>query len=351
MKKLLSVAFLFSLLAAACNVPASIPATSPALENTTLPVQADQFTPAPPTEETVQSVVQATQVLPSPVAPAVVSGPGNVIQFQKNGTYADVPDVIASGASKTYSLNAMKGQIMSVSTFPGVPEGDWGYISIVIKAADGSILCPQAPDTECLFWRGALPSSQDYFVTLTPNGNVPDFVLRVAINPPGKDAQYFQYTDPGTGATLTYPDIFAPSTSVYGNYKSTPQLTLHLIDSKTYEKSNLSEAYIFLSASSNSQLVSTCTDPNQNGGGPEQVVGNQVVNGYTFVHSTSEGAGAGNYYEQDVYRMVLNNVCHEVIFFVHSTNAGNYEPGAVTEFDRNALAQKFLNVFSTFTIK
>jgi hypothetical protein len=97
--------------------------------------------------------------------------------------------------------------------------------------------------------------------------------------------------------------------------------------------------------------VTTCTDPNPNGGGPEQVVGNEVINGYTFVHSTSDGAGAGNYYQQEIYRMVNKSVCYEVIYFIHYTNVGNYTPGTVTEFDSVALMQKFYGVFSTFTIK
>jgi hypothetical protein len=128
-------------------------------------------------------------------------------------------------------------------------------------------------------------------------------------------------------------------------------LTLHLIDSKTYEKTNLSEAYLFISSTTDSQIVATCTEPNQNAGGPEELIGNEVINGLTFVHSTSEGAGAGNYYQQEIYRMVNKNMCHEVIYFVHYTNIGNYPPGIVTEFDRNALTQKFYSVFSTFTIK
>jgi len=202
-----------------------------------------------------------------------------------------------------------------------------------------------------MFWRGVLPSSQDYFVTLTPNGDVPQFVMRVAINPPGKDAQYLQYNNSATGLSLTYPDTFAPAIPVVGNYKTDPELTLHFIDSKAYDKTNLSEVYLFISSTSDAQVVATCTEPNQNGGGPEQVISNEAVNGFTFVHSTSEGVGAGNIYEQEIYRMVNKNVCYEVIYFIHSTNIGNYTPGTVTEFDRDALIKKLYGVFSTFTIK
>lgn len=348
---LLSASFLLSLLVSACTAPASAPAQTSVIENTALPTEPVQFTPIPSFTAEVQAAVQSTEDSPTFTPTAVLPGQSNVIQFKANGTYTDITDTIATGSSKTYSINAMKGQIMSISIFPQVPEGGWGYIPMQFKGADGSILCPQLADSECMFWRGVLPSSQDYFVTLTPNGDVPKFVMRVAINPPGKDAQYFQYNNPETGVSLTYPDTFAPAIPVVGNFKTDPDLTLHFIDSKVYDKTNLSEVYLFISSTSDSQVVATCTESNQNGGSQEQVIGNEVVNGFTFVHSTSEGAGAGNYYQQEIYRMADLNVCYEVIYFIHYTNIGHYPPGTVTEFDSDALMQKLYGIFSTFTIK
>jgi hypothetical protein len=128
-------------------------------------------------------------------------------------------------------------------------------------------------------------------------------------------------------------------------------LTLQLIESELYEKTNLSEVYLMVSSTAEAQTVATCTEPNQNGGGPEYPVGDEVINGLTFVHSTSEGAGAGNFYQQEIYRTVQNNVCHEVIYFIHSTNASNYTPGTVTEFNRDAVMQNFRAVLSTLAIK
>lgn len=349
MKKIIITMFLFSLLIASCAAPTSAPVQPSVIENTALPT----FTPIPTfTEEADAAIQPAVDILTStPTPPPVLTGEMNIIQFNANGTYADITDSIALGSSRTYLVNAAKGQIMSISVLPQIPDGGWGYMPMQIKGADGKILCPQLPDTACLYWRGILPSSQDYFITLTPDGDIPKFVMRVAINPPGKDVQFFQYTNPISGVSLTYPDTFAPAISVYGNYKTNPELTLHLIDSKSYEKTNLSEAYLFISSTSDSQVVATCTEPNQSGGGPEQILGDEVINGFTFVHSTSDGAGAGNYYQQEIYRMVNKNVCHEVIYFIHSTNVGNYTPGTVTEFDRDALTQKFYDIFSTFTIK
>jgi len=109
--------------------------------------------------------------------------------------------------------------------------------------------------------------------------------------------------------------------------------------------------YLFVSSTAEAQTVATCTEPNQSGGGPEYPAGDEVVNGIAFVHSTAEGAGAGNYYQQEIYRAVNKNICYEVIFYIHSTNASNYAPGTVTEFKRDAVTQSFYGVFSTLTIK
>jgi hypothetical protein len=348
MKKILSL-FLLIMFLTACAAPTS----AAVVGNTALPVETVSFTPTPiPTfTAEVQPTPQPTEGFPTFTPPTALAGQPKEIRFAANGTYTDVTDSIATGGSKTYFLNAMKGQIMSVSILPQIPTGGWGYIPMQIKGADGSVLCPQTADSECMFWRGALPASQDYFVTLTPNGDVPQFVMRIAINPPGQDAQYFQYSNSATGVSLTYPDTFVPALPVVGNYKTDPELTLRFIDAGAYDKTNLSEVYLMVSSTSDAQVAATCTEPNQNGGGPEQLVGNEVINGLTFVHSTAEGAGAGNYYQQEIYRMVNTGVCHEVIYFIHFTNIGNYPPGTVTEFDRDAILQKLYAVFSTLAIK
>ena len=342
MKKILSLLLLIVLLAACA---------APAVESEV--VQSVQLTPIRtftqiPTLTAIPPTVAPTEGFPTFTPPTALPGQPNEIRFAANGTYADVVDSIATGASKTYSLNAMQGQVMSVSILPQASAAS--TISMQIKGADGSVLCPKSADEQCLFWRGALPASQDYFVTLTPDGEGLQFVMQVAINPPDRGFQYFDFKS-ATGLSLTYPDTFAPALSVQGNYKAEPELTLQLIDSELYEKTNLSEVYLFVSSTAEAQTVATCTEPNQSGGGPEYPVGDEIINGLTFAHSTSEGAGAGNYYQQEIYRTVYQNVCHEVIYFIHYTNASNYTPDTVTEFNRDAVMRNLQAVFSTIAIK
>ncbi len=347
MKRNLLVLAAVCLLIAACGSPSTPVVQNPPPGVLPTDTPAPTFTPIP----TLTPAPLPTQAFPTFVQPTAAPGQPSVIQFPVGGTYVDITDSIPAGSSKTYSVNAMKGQIMSISVLPQIPNGGWGYIPMQIKGADGSVLCPKDANTECTFWRGALPSSQDYLITLTPNGDVPQFVMRVAVNPPGKTTQIFQYYNPASKISLSYSDEFAPAPPVAGNYKFTPELSLHYIDNTVYESTNLGEVYLFIGSSADAGQVATCTDPNPNGGGPEQLIGNEIINGYTFVHSNSLGAGAGNFYEQEIYRMANNGVCYEVIYFIHSGNIGNYPPGLVTEFDKNAIVQKLYSVFSTFAIK
>jgi len=348
MKKMILL-ILVGLLAASCRAAQSAPMAlaSQTEERAALPTITAQptFTKTPPLAAT------STLEVPSPVpqqaaAPSATPYPppqtlsGNIIQFDAGGTWKDVQDSVAQGKSKTYTLNAMQGQVMSVSI-------TGGYFPLRIEGADGTVLCPAA-ESECSFWRGALPRSQDYYITAQSGGDATDFVLRVAINPPNKTQQFFTYS--AGGLTLTYTDSFAPADipSILNN-KTEPLLALRLIDASFYEKTNLGEAYAVFGA--DEKNASTCEEPNLTGGAPEMPNGRENFNGYEFAYSLASGAGAGNLYDQHIYRGARNGVCYEIIFFIHSSNIGNYTPGAVKEFDAQALMQKFNIILASLQIK
>lgn len=63
--------------------------------------------------------------------------------------------------------------------------------------------------------------------------------------------------------------------------------------------------------------------------------------GMTYSVASSTEAAAGNRYEEIVYAYPTSEPCTAVRYFIHSTNIGNYEPGAVREFDRDALLREF----------
>ncbi|MDD2921875.1 MAG: hypothetical protein PHQ36_06265, partial [Anaerolineales bacterium] len=193
MKKIIPFLF-FLFFLAACVAPAS----PPEQPTQVVPLAA---TPTliilPPTP---QPAVRLPTLTPLPPPQTLPSTP---VYFGLGRAWTDVQDSIDAGESKTYVLNAMQGQIMSVSI-------SGGYFPLQIQGRDGTVLCPVERDRECAFWRGALPLSQDYFITVN-SGSATNFSLRIAINPPDALEQTFRYTDPATGSTLTYSDQFAPA--------------------------------------------------------------------------------------------------------------------------------------------
>lgn len=288
-------------------------------------------------------------ITPSPFPRNVGTVP---IRFDPNGTYVDVVDTILAGTSKTYSLNALKGQSMSISVHQ--PEtGNWTLVPLKIVGADGTTLCPQPENRECYFWRGELPAAQNYFVTLTPYIDIADFTLRVAINKPGAISQAFNYVSRDGSLAFSYPDDFAPVRFTEMHiYKFEPELTLQFIDTNSLMNTNLLEAYFLFSAVSDTNAAENCFQPPAWAEQSEQAVGEITINGIQFTQSEFGGVATGNMYEREIYRTVRSQVCYEVSFMLHYVDVGMFPPEMnVTEFDRAALMQRFETILSTLLIK
>ena len=198
------------------------------------------------------------------------------------------------------------------------------------------------------FWRGRLPSTQDYIVSVESQVSGP-FTLRIAIAPPGKASQDFEFIDPRYAVSLIYMDTFAPTdVQIPIDIKGSPLLTLTFTDPSFYApRTNLIEAYLQLAASADPAVVSTCTQPSTQV--PETVTGSVNIHNHAFTRSEFSGAAAGNRYDQVIYRSVWQDKCFEVVFLIHSANIGNYPAGTVVEFDRAALINQFETVLNTFT--
>jgi hypothetical protein len=333
---------LFALSISACNPVAPTEIVPEMLPTPTLE-------PPPATATQTPMVLSAT---PSPIPtstftatlPPVVSNSENNlvtdenrIQFPTGGTWVKVGTYLDEGDSIKYVLAATQGQVMSLSI-----EQSW-FFTLEVSDATSTLTDPNHKRS---FWRGALPASGDYFITVNAQ-TAGDFTLRVAINPPGQTYQYFDYTGPQQTATLRYSDEFAPTTyTPAGEFKGDPSLVLHFIRLDFYSpNTNLLEAYFLYSELYDSQNVETCTQPLPQ---LETINGQKTINGIDFTQSEAVGVAAGNIYDQVIYRTVYNNVCYEIVFYMHSGNIGNYTPGTVVEFDRAALLGKFEGVLSTF---
>jgi hypothetical protein len=70
----------------------------------------------------------------------------------------------------------------------------------------------------------------------------------------------------------------------------------------------------------------------------------------TYSFARSDGAAAGNFYEEDVYALPGTSPCTAVRYLIHSTSMGDYTPGTVVEFDRNALIAQFDKIRGTLIL-
>lgn len=70
----------------------------------------------------------------------------------------------------------------------------------------------------------------------------------------------------------------------------------------------------------------------------------------TYSVATTSDAGAGNRYEETVYAIPGTNPCLAVRYFVHYGVFENYEPGSVTEFDKQALISQFDQIRKTLVV-
>jgi hypothetical protein len=319
-----------------------------------IPVQMASATPSPNPDLTATPIpLPATSApTPEPTSQGNISEhpepPVRQIVFSHNATVQSVPGGLDAGESLTYSLNAFQGQVMSVSIHTQQPESQNSF-QLEIKGRDGVVLCP-IENYGCPFWRGSLPSTQEYFITVS--SQVSDlYSMEVAINPIGTANQYFTHSDPLGRFTLSFSDEFSyanyPGAQVY---KFRPELVLQYIDTPQYIPTNLSEAYFMIGISDDSRQITTCTEP-ASISGTETNVGEVNINGISYTRSEVQGAAAGNIYEVIYHRTVQNDRCYEVIYFMHYGNIDNYVPGEVKEFDRAALLQKFEDILATVIYK
>jgi len=317
---------------------------------TTLPSLTETFTPSPASTDT--NIPLTVTSIPNTVSSPIPQNPNvHPIHFAPNGTYVDIQDSLRAGESKTYSVDAMGGQVMSISVRQ-LTEDNWTTIPIKIVGADGTSLCPFYGNRECYFWRGVLPSTQNYFVTFLPEVDVNSIMIRVAVNPPGTATQSFLYESHDRTASLSYSDEFAPARFPEAHLqKIAPEFALQFINTKFYVNTNLSEAYLSFSTSSDPSIVASCTQTSANAEN-ENIVGNVNINGISFTQSENNGVAAGNIYQQIFYRAAYQGECYEIMFFTHSGNIGNYPADSgIKEFEHVTLTQKFEAIFSTLVIK
>jgi hypothetical protein len=172
----------------------------------------------------------------------------------------------------------------------------------------------------------------------------------VVMNTAAPSLDLSSYEDPAGAYSIMYPKeyvaVMSSDSALFRNGVS------FLVPETLTEGTNLSkDSRIYIEAKN---ATSTCVelvarfDVAAAPGSMEETVtfGN---NKYRVV-SYSE-AGAGNFYETDVYAIGKGTACYEVTRFIHSTNIGNYDPGTVKAFDRVALDASMKIVLESFDLK
>lgn len=75
----------------------------------------------------------------------------------------------------------------------------------------------------------------------------------------------------------------------------------------------------------------------------------QNINGVTYSKAETSEPAAGNLYESRIYRTLRSNLCFELQETIHTGNIANYEPGAVTEVNKNLAWDRLDEVLNTFS--
>jgi hypothetical protein len=173
----------------ACKLPASgapsaVPTVLPPVPTATTGIAAEPTnTSAPPPTAVVVTVTSApTAVLPTaapptPVPPPPTSQPAaSRIQFAAGATGATVDGIVDSGQTLYYVLLANATQTMSVKLQS--PNGD---VYLGVTGADGQVFLNSA--SQQTTWSGTLPTSQDYYLSVTAGDGKESYTVSVEIPP------------------------------------------------------------------------------------------------------------------------------------------------------------------------
>jgi hypothetical protein len=115
---------------------------------------------------------------------------------------------------------------------------------------------------------------------------------------------------------------------------------------KYYSSTNLGEAAFLVGASQDPSIVASCTIPILG----EEKIGSRAISGNDFTVFYSLEPAAGNRYEAISYRTIKNNICYEIIEFLHWSEISNYTPGTVKEFNHDLIIMQLDKILSTFKL-
>lgn len=163
--------------------------------------------------------------------------------------------------------------------------------------------------------------------------------------PPATTATTTTITDPVHRFTLSYPtNTAAVAEEVSGTLVvGEPAVRVNL-NSSFFEKTNLSEAAVIVGTSSTTVATAACLKAAPG----EKATSTRGFDGTSFKGFYALGAAAGNRYDVTSYRALIKGTCYEIQKLMHYGVFENYEPGSVTEFNRDEIDSKLTPIADSF---
>lgn len=143
---------------------------------------------------------------------------------------------------------------------------------------------------------------------------------------------------------FNYPPEFSSTNSNYANLDK--KIVQFGLPSSAFPKTNFSDAGFSVSVAP-AKTLDQCLAMNP----PEGNKGfnsSEIINGISFSEADGSGAGAGNLYESKIYRTFADSLCFEIAETIHTSNINNFDPGTVTEVNKDVILNKLRSILLTF---
>jgi hypothetical protein len=238
-----------------------------------------------------------------------------------------------------YVLRALAGQILIVDIAAPHP------VLLHVWGADGTVLKSDMEGTA--HWQGTLSSTQDYFVELVSTGLEIEYQMTVTIPALAAPTPAWNvYRNAEYNFEVQYPADFdisvdCTAAALIGD----PIVGFRLMGAQYYSATNLSEACVMVGVGQGEEARSTCLTPTIP---HEESMGTKEINSVIFNQSSRVEGAVGNVYDVTRYRTLYDGACYEIALYLHSHNIGVYEPGTVSEFDRETVMDRLTKVLYTF---
>ncbi len=147
------------------------------------------------------------------------------------------------------------------------------------------------------------------------------------------------------GIEFKYPKEFQFTQPTYANLED--KVTQIEIPNSAYPETNFGDAAFTLSSS----FATTTQQCDELGSRNTSGLVSKEINGVTFSESLNTEAAAGNIYDSRTFRTLHGNTCIELVETVHTGNIGNYEPGTVTEINKDEVFKRLDDILMSFKFK